>query len=236
MDKLTGSKVSFMLEYPELGRLDNLDVYTDEIPDVRSSCSNLNGLCSTFCFPTPNGRTCGCQDNVKLQSDQLTCEGAIVCPLSLGNAVLSSSCSRRAGDSCTFSCSDGYIPTTSERLMCTSDGTWNLDTDTLCTPIKCPLDVTNGHVSSSCRGMIGENCDVSCGDDASMNIAHIICLSSGAWDKDPAVICRLHHESEKSLSYHEIGLCVLCVIVFTVVIATSVTCWYSRKGNAKKND
>lgn len=32
MDKLTGLKVSFMLEYPELGRLDNLDVYTDEIP------------------------------------------------------------------------------------------------------------------------------------------------------------------------------------------------------------
>lgn len=61
------------------------------------------------------------------------------------------------------------------------------------------MDVTNGHVSSSCRGMIGENCDVSCGDDASMNIAHIICLSSGAWDKDPAVICRLHHESGNSL-------------------------------------
>lgn len=33
MDKLTGLKVSFMLEYPELGRLDDLDVYTDEIPD-----------------------------------------------------------------------------------------------------------------------------------------------------------------------------------------------------------
>lgn len=67
---------------------------------------------------------------------------AIVCPLSLGNAVLSSSCSRRAGDSCTFSCSDGYIPTTSERLMCISDGTWNLDTDTLCTRKKWFLSKT----------------------------------------------------------------------------------------------
>lgn len=42
---------------------------------VSSNCSIKNGLCSTFCFPTPTGRTCGCQDNVNLQSDQVTCEG-----------------------------------------------------------------------------------------------------------------------------------------------------------------
>lgn len=61
--------------------------------------------------------------------------------------------------------------------------------------IKCPLDITSGHLSSSCRGMVGEKCDVFCGDDTSMNVVQIICLSSGAWDKDPAGICRLHHES-----------------------------------------
>ncbi|XP_065930463.1 low-density lipoprotein receptor-related protein 4 isoform X3 [Magallana gigas] len=77
INKITGLKVPFMLDYPEIGRLDSLDIYTDDIRDVSSSCSNLNGLCSTFCFPTPNGRTCGCQDNVKLQSDQLTCEGDV---------------------------------------------------------------------------------------------------------------------------------------------------------------
>lgn len=60
--------------------------------------------------------------------------------------------------------------------------------------IKCPLDVTNGYVSSTCRGMVGEKCDVFCKGDASMNTAHIICLSSGAWDKDTADICRLRHE------------------------------------------
>lgn len=42
---------------------------------VSASCSDRNGLCSTFCFPTSTGKTCGCQDNVNLQSDQLTCEG-----------------------------------------------------------------------------------------------------------------------------------------------------------------
>lgn len=46
---------------------------------VSISCSNKNGFCSTFCFPTPTGRTCGCQDNVNIQSDQLTCEGGKCC-------------------------------------------------------------------------------------------------------------------------------------------------------------
>lgn len=82
------------------------------------------------------------------------------------------------------------------------------------------MDVTNGHVSSSCRGMIGENCDVSCGDDASMNIAHIICLSSGAWDKDPAVICRLHHESGNSL----LSRCLLWHWQIAKMISNSMLC------------
>lgn len=42
---------------------------------VNPLCSRNNGLCSTFCFPTPTGRTCGCQDNTELLSDQKTCEG-----------------------------------------------------------------------------------------------------------------------------------------------------------------
>lgn len=42
---------------------------------VNPLCARFNGLCSTFCFPTPTGRTCGCQDNANLLSDQKTCEG-----------------------------------------------------------------------------------------------------------------------------------------------------------------
>lgn len=33
MDKVTGSKVPFMLEHPEFGRLDSLDIYADENRD-----------------------------------------------------------------------------------------------------------------------------------------------------------------------------------------------------------
>ena len=104
MDKITGSKISFMDNYPELGRIDSMDIFAEDSIDginainffssklvagftwiaiivfyvfslVSTSCSNKNGFCSTFCFPTPSGRTCGCQDNVSLQSDQLTCQG-----------------------------------------------------------------------------------------------------------------------------------------------------------------
>lgn len=75
MDKLTGSRVNFMSDHPEFGNLYSLDIDADEIQDVNPSCSIANGQCSMFCFPSPTGRTCGCQDNVNLQPDQLTCEG-----------------------------------------------------------------------------------------------------------------------------------------------------------------
>nr|XP_022325441.1 low-density lipoprotein receptor-related protein 6-like isoform X3 [Crassostrea virginica] len=136
MDKTTGSIVSFMSDQPELGRLGSLDIHTDGRRDVSVSCSNKNGRCSTFCFPTPSGRTCGCQDSVNLQSDNLTCGGVLQCPSSLENAVLSSDCLRRSGDSCSFSCAQGYIPSTTNKLVCTNKGIWNQDTAKLCSSRK----------------------------------------------------------------------------------------------------
>lgn len=64
-----------MSNHPELGVLGSIDVYTDDSVDVSLSCSINNGNCSAFCFPTPNGRTCGCEDGVHLLSDQTTCQG-----------------------------------------------------------------------------------------------------------------------------------------------------------------
>nr|XP_022305770.1 low-density lipoprotein receptor-related protein 4-like [Crassostrea virginica] len=78
INKTTGSTVPFMSQHPELGRLGRMDIYADDSIDVSPICSINNGRCSTFCFPTPLGRTCGCQDNVQLQSDQLTCEGGVI--------------------------------------------------------------------------------------------------------------------------------------------------------------
>lgn len=54
---------------------------------------------------------------------------------------------------------------------------------------KCPLDVDNATLSPTCRGTIGEKCDVICNGGTSVNTAHVVCLSSGVWDRDTAVMC-----------------------------------------------
>lgn len=54
------------------------------------------------------------------------------CPSSLENVVLSSDCLRRSGDSCSFSCAQGYLPSTTNKLVCTNEGIWNQDTEKLC--------------------------------------------------------------------------------------------------------
>lgn len=89
VDKTSERRTKFMDSYPELNVLVGLQVYSNNYTiDVNPLCSRNNGLCSTFCFPTPTGRTCGCQDNTELLSDQKTCEGVSVCPTSLTNLQL----------------------------------------------------------------------------------------------------------------------------------------------------
>lgn len=71
VNKTSERRTKFMDDYPELDVIVGLQVYSDNNTiDVNPLCARFNGLCSTFCFPTPTGRTCGCQDNAKLLSDQ----------------------------------------------------------------------------------------------------------------------------------------------------------------------
>lgn len=56
--------------------------------------------------------------------------------------------------------------------------------------ITCSIEVINGNISSSCRGMMGEKCDVICGSNALIKTVPIVCLSSGDWDKETSVVCR----------------------------------------------
>ncbi|XP_052233448.1 low-density lipoprotein receptor-related protein 1B-like [Dreissena polymorpha] len=43
-------------------------------PTTKCSSNNGRGQCSTFCHPTPNGYTCGCQDGDQLMTDNKTCK------------------------------------------------------------------------------------------------------------------------------------------------------------------
>lgn len=131
IDKITGSTVQFMSDHPEFGRLDSLDIYADEMRDVSSNCSIKNGLCSTFCFPTPTGRTCGCQDNVNLQSDQVTCEGVVRCQ-TLQRNLNFTDCLPYPGQSCNVNCKTGYQLVINRTVSCGSDGQWIPSTDTIC--------------------------------------------------------------------------------------------------------
>nr|XP_022326442.1 low-density lipoprotein receptor-related protein 4-like [Crassostrea virginica] len=190
IDKTTGSIVPFMSHHPELGRLDGMDIYADDTIDVSPICSINNGHCSTFCFPTPSGRTCGCQDNVRLQSDQLTCQGVTLCPSSLENAVLSPDCLRRSGDSCSFSCPKGYTPSTTDELFCTTEGVWNNDTTTLCSMTLCPSSLENAVLSPDCLRRSGDSCSFSCPKGYTPSTTdELLCTTEGVWNNDTTTLC-----------------------------------------------
>ncbi|XP_062587955.1 low-density lipoprotein receptor-related protein 4-like [Saccostrea cucullata] len=189
LDITTRSKVTFMSKHPELGRLDDLDIFADDTIDVHPICSKRNGECSTFCFPTPNGRTCGCEDDVGLQADQTTCEGVILCPSSIADAVLSSSCSRRAGESCEITCLE---ENGSHDIVCTSEGTWDQDTRQLCLIKLCPSTLKKGKLHSGCTAKVGNSCLFSCEDGykSTINSSKIVCTSQGTWNENIEELCK----------------------------------------------
>ncbi|XP_078329575.1 E-selectin-like isoform X1 [Crassostrea virginica] len=181
-----------MSQHPELGRLDGMDIYADDSIDVSPICSINNGRCSTFCFPTPSGRTCGCQDNVQLQSDQLTCEGVKFCPSSLENAVLSPDCLRRSGDSCSYFCAQGYVSSTIEKLLCTTEGVWNTDTTKLCSMILCPSSLENAVLSPDCLRRPRDSCSFSCAQGYEPSTKDkLLCTTEGVWNKNTTILCSI---------------------------------------------
>ncbi|XP_062567174.1 low-density lipoprotein receptor-related protein 6-like [Saccostrea cucullata] len=212
LDKTTGVKHTFMANHPELGRLDSLDIYADDSVDVNAICSKKNGNCSTFCFPTPTGRTCGCQDNVNLQSDQTTCQGVSRCTTSLQNAILID-CFAYPEDTCEFGCKPGFRRTlnvsatcnsfgewtpslaslcaaNSQNLVCTEDGIWNLDTNNLCRRSTCSKTLKNGQLIG-CRAHLGETCQYKCASPFEINpsFPNITCNTSGEWSHNTEDLC-----------------------------------------------
>ncbi|XP_061167996.1 low-density lipoprotein receptor-related protein 4-like [Saccostrea echinata] len=135
MDKTTGVKITFMSNHPELGRLDSLVMYADDTVDVNAICSKKNGNCSTFCFPTPTGRTCGCEDSVNLESDQTTCQGVHRCNTS-SQTVNVLDCHAFPGETCEFECKTGLMPAVYASVKCDLFGQWNPPLTHLCADQK----------------------------------------------------------------------------------------------------
>ncbi|XP_056009049.1 low-density lipoprotein receptor-related protein 4-like isoform X1 [Ostrea edulis] len=187
MDKETGSKVTFMSNHPELGRLDSLAIYADDMNDVSTTCLRKNGNCSTFCFPTPFGRTCGCQDNVDLQSDQTTCQGVSRC-ITPQNVELPD-CVPYPGQTCEFKCKPGYRFANSKYVTCDAFGRWVPSVSSLCIEITCPLEISNGNLSASCGGRVGEQYGVLCAKNFVSVSLQLVCTNSGSWNRETRNIC-----------------------------------------------
>lgn len=68
---------------------------------------------------------------------------------------------------------------------------------TLFAVIRCPLEVVNGHLTSTCWGIIGEKCELIC--NGSREVIQIICQSSGFWDKNTTAICSQQNKCGKRL-------------------------------------
>lgn len=92
--------------------------------------------------------------------------------------------------------------------------------------IKCPLQISNGELSSSCRGMVGEKCKMVCKHDPSMKLVYLNCLPEGFWDKDTKVICSTYEECEISITCHTARL--IGISAFIAIIGISGIIVYLR--------
>eukprot|EP00105_Crassostrea_gigas_P037659 XP_019921807.1 PREDICTED: low-density lipoprotein receptor-related protein 4-like isoform X2 [Crassostrea gigas] len=237
INKLTGLKVVFMSNHPELGRLDSLDIYADEIQDVSLSCLSKNGFCSTFCFPTPTGRTCGCQDNVNLQADQVTCHGVSRCPTLLQKLNFLD-CLPFPGHSCSFVCKTGYQSAINTSVFCGSSGQWNLPTDTLCEAILCPVSMNSVVLSPNCSRRIRDSCSFSCIDGYRPTTSTtLVCTADGTWNRDTNTLCSRTTPEEQTgnSAYVYAGLSAAGVVVLLVTVVIGIYCLKKRRDNSTRN-
>ncbi|MBV99293.1 E-selectin, partial [Eschrichtius robustus] len=151
------------------------------------------------CTETINSYTCQCHPGFKgLKCEQVvTCQaqeapehGSLVCNDPLGSFSYNSSCS--------VSCGEGYLPSSTEATQCTSSGEWSVPLPA-CNVAKCDAltNPVNGVVKcfqSHGSFLWNTTCEFECNEGYKLTgPQHLQCISSGIWDnKKPtckAVTC-----------------------------------------------
>ncbi|XP_007172555.2 E-selectin [Balaenoptera acutorostrata] len=151
------------------------------------------------CTETINSYTCQCHPGFKgLKCEQVvTCQaqeapehGSLVCNHPLGSFSYNSSCS--------VSCGEGYLPSSTEVTQCTSSGEWSVPLPA-CNVAKCDAltNPVNGVVKcfqSHGSFLWNTTCEFECHEGYKLTgPQHLQCISSGIWDnKKPtckAVTC-----------------------------------------------
>ncbi|XP_062572883.1 low-density lipoprotein receptor-related protein 1B-like [Saccostrea cucullata] len=211
----TGTLVDWMPDVPELGRLDSIEIQPGNYQPKSSACLQDNGGCSTFCLPTPEGRTCACEEGVDLLANGQTCEisGGSPCPSTLPNGAWSTNCYKLPTENCTYSCDENYLPNEAfPSVTCGRDGQWSVPTESLCKAKTCIIYDPVHHLLNGCLPVVGNECEYACneGYHKNPNINKIKCLPSQKWNVNTLEACRQFQGEVKVDSLETTSIPVKC--------------------------
>ncbi|KAK3600731.1 hypothetical protein CHS0354_017017 [Potamilus streckersoni] len=179
----------------EIGSIGDISLYSSTVQNRNAFCSSGNGGCSTFCFPTPGGRICGCEDGVELKkgSDK-ECSNMGICDSAIPNGSLPINCNLDIGSTCSYYCDDYFVKNRNiSSIQCNENGQWNADVRLLCT--KANVICSNkfpGGGWDNCQNRENETCSYSCFPEfhRNPNIQNATCGSDGAWNQNTEKLCR----------------------------------------------
>ncbi|XP_070532197.1 prolow-density lipoprotein receptor-related protein 1-like [Ptychodera flava] len=107
-----------------------------------SQCDNRNGhSCDFTCNSgyiraTDNPVTCTELGEWSISSQDL-CRLPPRCPLDIPNGQISDPCDNKMGESCNYTCNDGYRPVTMDSITCGDEGEWSTPSQELCIELHC---------------------------------------------------------------------------------------------------
>ncbi|XP_053401558.1 low-density lipoprotein receptor-related protein 6-like [Mercenaria mercenaria] len=230
-----------------LGKMYGLDVYSSTAPTntrVNPQCATNNGGCSHFCLPRPGGYSCGCPQNEDLLMDDKTCLRVPRCEMSIpnGDIIENSACIGTEGNTCNYTCNDGYKPrpsiphlTCDKQMMQGLQNELHWDVQDPCQLITCPDYVDNGVVLGNCSLLPSDVCLYKCyeGFVPDMAMKQILCQSNGTWNYTTSgvTLCTVQtttttEKSTESSASKDIGIgvgigvgvLVLIIIVIVIIV------------------
>ncbi|KAL3891004.1 hypothetical protein ACJMK2_003269 [Sinanodonta woodiana] len=179
----------------ELGTINSINLYSSTIHNRNELCSSDNGGCSTFCFPTPDGSVCGCEDGVDLKNgNNKECSNMHVCNDTIPNGSLPNTCGPDIGATCSYYCDDFFHKNPNiSNIQCLENGQWDADLKVLCTKATptCPHTFPGGGWDN-CQYSANETCTYTCfpGYHKNPKIKNATCGVDGAWNQNIEKLCR----------------------------------------------
>ncbi|KAL3891003.1 hypothetical protein ACJMK2_003268 [Sinanodonta woodiana] len=178
----------------ELGTIQGITIYSSTIQNKNALCSSDNGGCSTFCFPTPSGSVCGCEEGVELKKgNNKECSNMHVCNDTIPNGSLPINCNLDIGSTCSYYCDEPFSKNPSiPNIQCMDDGQWNADLNVLCKKdtTTCPNTFPGGGWDN-CLYRVNETCTYNCfsGFHKNQQIKNVTCGVDGAWNQNTEKLC-----------------------------------------------